>query len=57
MDWAYSQPVGAAMPHGPSAAEVYRVWHGLQQIAERPIGNSKRSRITGSLMPTAATKV
>ena len=55
---AQGQPVGAApyIPHGPSAAEVYRVWHGLLQVAERPLGNSKRSRITGGLMPTAVNR-
>jgi hypothetical protein len=41
-----------APPHEPSRAEVQRVWLGLQEAAERPIGNSKRTRITENLMPT-----
>jgi hypothetical protein len=39
--------------HGPTMAEVLRVWRGLQAAMDKPIGNSKRTRITGVLTPGA----
>lgn len=41
----------APTPHGPTTAEMQRVWRALREASEKPIGNSKRTRITGLLMP------
>ena len=51
---APAKVAGNAAPHGPTMAEVRRVLTSLEVASGRPIGNSKRTRITGSLMPTVA---
>ncbi len=42
--------------HGPTMAEVRRVWLSLEAAAGRPLGNSKRTRITWNLVPTIASQ-